>query len=124
MDFDRYVEFYNAGDERKLAEAFYTEDIVFDGGNRLFEGQEAFLEYLHNVGLGLRQTMRPLVVVQGPDHVFAEMDFVFTATEDKLDFPFRALREGESVTLRFFGSYYLRDGRIARIHLANWAEPR
>ena len=123
MDFAAYVESFNAGDEPRLGSLFFTDDIVFDGGNRSFLGRDAFTAYLEAVSASIRQTMTPVKVVATADHVMAELDIMFTARTDQPDFPFGSLLAGEAMTLRFFGSYYLRDGRIARIHLGNWSEP-
>jgi hypothetical protein len=123
MDFNAYVRCFNEADEPRLGSLFFTDDIIYDGGNRRYEGRDAFVHYLHAVSDGLRQTMTPVRVLQEDDHVMAELDIEFRALADRPDFPFGALLRGEAMTLRFFGSYYLRGDRIARIHLANWAEP-
>ena len=123
MDFNAYVAQFNEGDEPKLGELFFTPDIIFDGGNRRFEGRKDVVEYLHNVAIGLKQVMTPIKVLHTDDHVMAEMNIEFIPSEDKPDFPLGPLRAGESFTLRFFGSYYLDGDRIKRIHLGNWAEP-
>lgn len=123
MDFNAYVEKYNAGDEHALAEQFFTPDIIFDGGNRRFEGREDVVAYLEFAADGLTQEFRPIRVLQLDDHVMAEFDITFTPTRDKPDFPLGPLVAGQAFTLRFFGSYYLRNDRICRIHLGNWADP-
>jgi hypothetical protein len=123
MDFAKYVQLYNAADEPRLGSLFYTDDIIFNGGNRRYEGRENFVSYLQAVSDGLRQTMAPICIVQSSDHIMAELDIEFRALTDKPEFPFGSILAGEAITLRFFGSYYLRGDRIARIHLANWAEP-
>ena len=123
MDFLDYVRCFNEADEPRLGSLFFTDDIIYDGGNRRYEGRDNFVNYLHAVSDGLRQIMTPVHVVQSDDHVMAELDIEFRALVDKPEFPFGPLLAGEAMTFRFFGSYYLRGGRIARIHLANWADP-
>lgn len=123
MDFNAYVRCFNEADEPRLGALFFTDDIIYDGGNRRYEGRDSFVHYLEAMSSGLRQTMTPVCVLQAGDHIMTEMDIEFRALASRPEFPFGALLEGDAMTLRFFGSYYLRGDRIARIHLANWAEP-
>lgn len=123
MNFQAYVDCFNSGDEDRLGKLFFTPDIIFDGGNRRYDGRESFVRYLKEVVEGMRQVMVPVMLVSSAAQIMAELDITFIANEDRPDFPFGPLGKGDSMTFRFFGSYYLKGDRIARIHLANWPSP-
>ena len=54
------------------------------------------------------------------DRILAELDITYVAERDRPDHPMGALRAGESITMRFFSSYDLVDGKIARFSRAFW----
>jgi len=59
MDFNRYIEVFNSGDDDALVDGWFTDDIVYFGANRKIEGKEAwrgFLKFAHD---GVREIFRP-----------------------------------------------------------------
>ena len=51
MDFDRYVEVFNSGNDDSLVDGWFTDDMLYVGGNRKIEGKEAwrkFLKFAHD----------------------------------------------------------------------------
>ena len=122
MNFSDYVDQYNSGDHAALVEEFYTEDIVFESGalKRVCRGRDEVTEFLLGMQSGVRETLRPQVVLQDENHILAEADMDFYALRDMPDYPLGALRESEHLTVKLFVSYYLREGRICRIKTALW----
>jgi hypothetical protein len=64
--------------------------------------------------------MRPKMLMEDGDHIFVEIDMDFTATRDRPDFQFGALKTGEFLTVKFFVQYTLRDGKVAYLKSMTW----
>jgi ketosteroid isomerase-like protein len=119
MDYVAYLESFNrAGDKAELIE-HYTPDARIEGANGVTPLPE-FLDQLHDARDGVRVTAVPITVLGDEDSLMAELDITYTATRDRPDHPVVPLRSGESVTMRFFSVYELRDGKIARFSRAYW----
>ena len=69
---------------------------------------------------GVRVTAVPITVLGDENRIMAELDITYLAERDRPDHPMGPLRAGESVTMRFFSSYDLEDGRISRFSRAFW----
>ncbi|HWW65061.1 MAG TPA: nuclear transport factor 2 family protein [Sphingomonadaceae bacterium] len=121
MRFAEYEALFNAGDDAALIDRFYADECEFVATTRHLRGKAAlkgFLDWAHD---GVREVMRPQLVIEGKDHVFVEVDMDFHATKERADFPFGHLHPGDCVTVKFFVTYYLReDGRIVRLNSATW----
>jgi len=76
-----------------------------------------FLAWAHD---GILETMRPQAVIESGDRIFAEIDMDFTATRDRPDFQFAALKKGEFTTVKFFVQYTIRDGKMAYLKSMTW----
>jgi len=120
MDYARYVQAFNSGDDARLVREFFTDDVIFQSGPRLMQGKEELLRFLDWAHDGIREIIRAQVVLQDEQHIFAEIDMDFHATLDKPDFLFKPLRKGEFTTVKFFVLYYLRDGKVAHLKAATW----
>ena len=120
MRFADYMAAFNRYDDEALVRDFWTEDCVMQSGARICRGHEGMREFLAWAHDGVLETMRPQAVVESGDRIFAEIDMDFTATRDRADFPFGALRTGEVITVKFFAHYQTRDGKVARLHTAVW----
>ncbi|HUN26485.1 MAG TPA: nuclear transport factor 2 family protein [Steroidobacteraceae bacterium] len=120
MDFKRYAEVFNSGDDARLVEEQFTEDCVFQSGGRTVVGRAQLLEFLHWAHDGIREIMRPQVVLESEQHLFAEIDMDFHATRDRPDFLFGPLQSGECLTVKFFVLYTLRDGKVAYLKAGSW----
>jgi ketosteroid isomerase-like protein len=119
MDYVAYLESFNRfGDTAELLE-HYTPDARIEGPNGVTPLRE-FVEQLHDARDGVRVSAVPITVVGDEDSLMAELDITYTATRDRPDHPVVPLRSGESVTMRFFSVYELRDGKIARFSRAYW----
>jgi ketosteroid isomerase-like protein len=120
LDYTSYVDAFNAGDDAALVNRFFAEDTVFQSGSRILRGRQALLDFLTSAHDGIRETLRPQLVLRDAEHIFAEIDIDFSATADKPGFQFGALRKGERTTVKFFVAYYLRDSRVAQLKAAAW----
>jgi len=121
MDYAEYIETFNSGDHAAL-EKYCTDDIIFESGGlqRVCRGKDELIEFLQDIGDGVRQIIRAQVVLQDENHILAEADVDFHALRDVPDFAFGALEEGEYLTTKTFVVYYLRDGKICRIKTSLW----
>ena len=120
MDYAAYEALFNTGDDRALVERFFCKDVRFTGGSRDYHGSDqllAFLEWAHD---GVREVMRPQLVLRDTDHLFAEVDMDFHATAERADFPFGHLHPGDSVTVKFFVTYRLQGGKVAELKSMTW----
>jgi len=122
MNFSDYVRQYNSGDHAALVRRFYTDDIVFESGalKRICRGKDEVIEFLVGTQSGVRDILRPQVVLQDENHILTEADMDLYALRDMPEYPLGALRKGERLTIKLFVSYYLRDGKIYRVKTALW----
>jgi ketosteroid isomerase-like protein len=120
MDYTKYIEAFNAGDDAALVRNFFTPDVVFQSGPRVVRGADELLKFLNWAHDGIREIIRAQVVLRDAGHIFAEIDMDFLATADRPDFTFGALKKGEITTVKFFAMYYLRDGKVAQLKTGRW----
>jgi ketosteroid isomerase-like protein len=120
INYQEYEQLFNTGDDAALVERYFHDDVVFTGGAREYRGKAAlkgFLDWAHD---GVREVMRPQNVLHGADLLFAEVDMDFHASKERTDFPFGHLRPGDQVTVKFFVTYRLRDGKVAELKSMTW----
>ena len=120
MRFDDYMAAFNRYDDAALLRDFWTEDCVMQSGGRVMRGHKEMLEFLNRAHDGILETMRPKVVMQDGDLIYAEIDMDFTATRDKPDYVFGPLKQGEFHTVKFFVQYQTRDGKVAHLKAMTW----
>src|SRR5262245_42888643 len=120
MDYAKYIEAFNAGDDAALVRNFFTPDVVFQSGPRICRGADELLAFLNWAHDGIRELIRAQLVLRDESHIFAEIDMDFLATKDRPDFTFGALKKGEHTTVKFFAVYYLRDGKVAQLKTGRW----
>jgi hypothetical protein len=120
MDYRRYIDEFNSGNDAQLVEQWFAEDCIFQSGPRLLHGRGQLLEFLHWAHDGIREIIRVQTVLQDENHLFAEIDMDFHATRDRPDFLFGALAKGEFLTVKFFVLYRLREGKIAHLKASTW----
>lgn len=120
LNYDDYIALFNTGDDAALIERFFADDVVFSGGSRDYQGKTAlkgFLDWAHD---GVREVMRPQNVLTRGDLIFAEIDMDFHATRERPEFPFGHLRPGDLVTVKFFVTYKVRDGKVVELKSMTW----
>ncbi|MBF8270317.1 MAG: hypothetical protein HW386_2026 [Gammaproteobacteria bacterium] len=120
MNYNEYIALFNSGDDEALIERYYADDLVFSGGSRDYRGKDglrAFLNWAHD---GVREVMRPQRILQQDDCIFVEVDMDFHASKERPDFPFGHLHPGDLVTVKFFVTYTLRDGKVVELKSMTW----
>ncbi len=121
LDYEAYEALFNTGDDAALVERFFAPDCRMVSANGVREGRDgllAFLEWAHD---GVREVMRPQVVLSRDGLLFAEVDMDFHASKHRSDFPFGELRPGDMVTVKFFVTYTLNDeGLIEELKSMTW----
>jgi len=124
LDYDEYIQVFNMGNDELLLERFFDENVSFSGGTRAYQGKAAlkgFLEWAHD---GVREVMRPQNVLQRDDLLFAEIDMDFHASKERAEFPFGHLHPGDLVTVKFFVTYTVRDGKVLDLKSMTWPPGR
>ena len=120
LNYAEYEALFNTGDDAALVARYFDDDVRFTGGAREYRGKAAlqsFLDWAHD---GVREVMRPQNVLQRDDLLFAEVDMDFHARKERPDFPFGHLHPGDLVTVKFFVTYRLRNGRIIELKSMTW----
>ena len=120
LDYDAYIATFCTGDDERLVRDYFAEDVVFTGGQRQHHGKDALLGFLKWAHDGVREVPRVQNWMQQGDLIFAEVDMDFHATKPRRDFPFGDLEPGDRVTVKFFVTYRLRDGRIVELKSMTW----
>ena len=120
MRFSDYIAAFNRYDDEALIRDFWTPDCVMQSGPRIYRGHAGMMQFLRWAHDGIVETMRPQSVLEDGAHIFAEIDMDFTATRDRPDFTFGALKAGETLTVKFFAFYTLSNGRVASLKTATW----
>jgi ketosteroid isomerase-like protein len=120
MDFNRYIEVFNSGDDDALVDGWFTDDIVYVGGNRIIEGKEAWRGFLKCAHDGVREILRLQTLLQKDNEMFCEIDMDFHSTKARPDYPFKPMYPGDMMTVKFFVLYKLREGKICRLKGATW----
>jgi ketosteroid isomerase-like protein len=120
MRFSDYMTAFNRGDDRALIREFWTEDCVMQSAGRTLTGHAEMIGFLDWAHDGVREIMRPQVVVEDGEWIFAEIDMDFHALTDKPDYVFGPLKAGQSVTVKFFVQYRTRGGKVAQLKSMTW----
>ena len=126
LDFYKYIETFNSGDDRAMLDGFWVDDLEVwsgRGGNatKLGSNKAEFLKFLDFAHDGVREIMRVQTLMQQEDNIFAEIDMDFHASKDRPDYPFGHLKPGDFITVKMFCLYSLRGDRLAMLKMASWA---
>jgi ketosteroid isomerase-like protein len=120
FNYDDYVSLFNTGDDAALVDRYFADDVAFSGGSRDYRGKaalKAFLDWAHD---GVREVIRLQNILQQDDLTFVEVDMDFHATKERPQFPFGHLHPGDLVTVKFFVTYRLRDGKVIELKSMTW----
>ncbi|MXO66158.1 nuclear transport factor 2 family protein [Altericroceibacterium endophyticum] len=120
FDYPAYIEVFNAGDDARLVDEFYHDDLVFTGGSRRYEGKQGLRDFLAWAHDGVREVMRVQHYARSGDILFADVDMDFHALKERPDFPFGHLFPGDSVTVKFHVTYRLRDEKVVALNSMTW----
>lgn len=124
FDYDEYVRAFNTGNDEGLVERFFAEDCVMYSSGNVYHGRKGLKEFLAWAHDGVREILRPQVVLQDDKHLLAEIDMDFVASKVRDDFPFAKLRPGDVITVKFLVAYTLRDGMITELKSMTWPANR
>jgi predicted SnoaL-like aldol condensation-catalyzing enzyme len=120
LDYRAYVRDFNAGDDRGLIEKYFASDTQMISGSGVRNGHEGMNQFLAAAHDGVREIIRPQVVMWDKDHIFAEIDMDFIAHKVRPDFIFGALQPGDILTVKFFAHYTVVNGKIATLKTMTW----
>ncbi len=121
LDYQAYEQLFNSGDDEALVARFFASDTRMVSANGAREGARGLLEFLEWAHDGVREVMRPQVVMSREGLLFAEVDMDFHATRPRPDFPFGEMRPGDLITVKFFVTYRLNaEGRIVELKSMTW----
>ena len=124
FDYDEYVRAFNTGNDDGLVERFFAEDCVMYSSGNEYRGRQSLKDFLAWAHDGVREILRPQVVLQNENHLLAEIDMDFVAAKVRDDFPFAKLRPGDVITVKFLVAYTLRDGMITELKSMTWPVDR
>jgi ketosteroid isomerase-like protein len=118
-----YTTAFSAGDGARFGR-FYTDDVVLDlpSAPRI-EGRAGIVDFYVKMTERVREGLTVNHLVMDDGGISADVISTFVAHEDAPDFQVRPLRKGESVAVRVFVQYRLRDGLICHIKVARAGEP-
>jgi len=120
LDYREYVRDFNTGDDRGLVEKYFATDTQMISGSGVRSGHKGMNEFLAWAHDGVREIIRPQVVMWDKDHIFAEIDMDFVASKARPDFTFGALQPGDILTVKFFAHYTVVDGKIKTLKTMTW----
>lgn len=120
LDYRAYIRDFNSGDDRGLVEKYFTTDTQMISGSGVREGHKGMNEFLAWAHDGVREIIRPQVVMWDKDHIFAEIDMDFVASKPRPDFTFGALQPGDILTVKFFAHYTVVNGKVKTLKTMTW----
>jgi len=120
LDYRAYVRDFNSGDDRGLIEKYFAADTQMISGSGVRRGHKEMNEFLAAAHDGVREIIRPQVVMWDKDHIFAEIDMDFVAAKARPDFTFGALLPGDILTVKFFAHYTVVNGKIKTLKTMTW----
>ena len=120
LDYHAYIRDFNTGDDRGLVEKYFTTDAQMISGSGVRNGHKGLNEFLAAAHDGVREIIRPQVVMWDKDHIFAEIDMDFIASKARPDFIFGALLPGDILTVKFFAQYTVVNGKIKTLKTMTW----
>ena len=120
LDYHAYIRDFNSGDDRGLIEKYFAPDTQMISGSGVRSGHKGMNEFLAWAHDGVREIIRPQVVMWDKDHIFAEVDMDFIASKARPDFTFGALQPGDILTVKFFAHYTVVNGKIKTLKTMTW----
>jgi hypothetical protein len=120
LDYRAYVRDFNTGDDRGLIDKYFTPDTRMISASGVREGHQGMNEFLAWAHDGVREIIRPQVVMWDKDHIFAEIDMDFVASKARPDFTFGPLQPGDILTVKFFAHYTVVNGKIKTLKTMTW----
>ena len=120
LDYHAYIRDFNSGDDRGLVEKYFAPDTQMITGSGVRVGHKGLNEFLAEAHNGVREIIRPQVVMWDADHIFAEIDMDFVASKSRPDFVFGAMQPGDIRTVKFFAQYTVVNGKVQTLKTMTW----
>jgi hypothetical protein len=120
LDYHAYIRDFNSGDDRGLIEKYFAPDTQMISASGVRSGHREMNEFLAWAHDGVREIIRPQVVMWDKDHIFAEIDMDFVASKARPDFTFGPLQPGDILTVKFFAHYTVVNGKIKTLKTMTW----
>ena len=121
MNYEAYVDAFNQGDDATLVETWFAPDCVMFSSSRVSRGRAELLAFLQWAHDGIREVIRPRLVLQEGNRLFVDVDMDFICHAPRPDFPFAPLLPGDILTVRFFVTYLLNEaGQIQELCSMTW----
>jgi len=120
LDYRAYIRDFNTGDDRGLVEKYFTPDTQMITGSGVRSGHKGLNEFLAEAHDGVREIIRPQVVMWDADHIFAEIDMDFVASKPRPDFVFGVMQPGDIRTVKFFAQYTIVGGKVKTLKTMTW----
>jgi len=121
MNYDDYIAAFNEGDDAALVERWFAPDCVMYSSSRVSRGRAELLAFLRWAHDGVREVVRPRIVMHQGDRLFVDVDMDFVCSAPRPDFPFAPLSPGDIITVRFFVTYTLDEqGLIKELCSMTW----
>jgi hypothetical protein len=120
FNFAEYAAAFNSGNDDAVCQRYFTEDFTMQTADRLITSRAGMREFFRLVHDGVREILRPQVLLQDGNNILAEIDIDFHALQDRPNYPIQPLKKGDLVTVKFFCVYTLRNGQIAALKTARW----
>jgi hypothetical protein len=102
---------------------FYTDDVRCELPSMVLEGRAGIVDFYREMFKTVRESLTLHQLVADDAGLAADVTSQFTAIEDAPHFVVGPLRKGESIRVRVFVYYTLREGKIAHIRVARAGEP-
>lgn len=120
LDYHAYIRDFNSGDDKGLVEKYFAADTEMISGSGVRKGHKGMNEFLAWAHDGVREIIRPQVVMWDKNHIFAEIDMDFIASKARPDFTFGAMLPGDIITVKFFAQYTVVNGKIKTLKTMTW----
>lgn len=104
---------------------FYTDDVTLQLSTMpLIEGKQGIVDFYEPMFKQVREHLTIHKLLADDEAIFGDTTSRFTAVEDAPDFVVAPLAKGESIEVRVFVLYTLREGLISSIKVARAGEVR
>ncbi len=123
--FDAYTRAFSAADFETF-QRYYTPDCVCElsGAGIRMDGRDAIVGFYRTMFARVREGLTLHQLIADDGGIAADITSTFTAIEDASDFAAMPLKLGETLSVRVFVYYTLRDGRISAIRVARFGQPQ
>jgi len=116
-DLRAYIDAFNRGDF-DTASRYYAADLEFEGRGRHFHSREEMVTFYRMLKSRIRETVSVRTAVVGRDDIAVEVETELQVLEDWPDFFAGPVKRGDTIRVRNFNWYEVRDRQFKRIRSA------